>query len=242
MTAEPAGDRTAPMDDRELVEYFADLARQLTAISGVEETMGVIVSAAAELLGCDHVSLSYLHGTELRSASSNDDVGPLLDALQTELQEGPCLDVIRAGGIVVTDDLASDGRWPRYGPRASAVAGVVSSMGTELHDGRRTVGALNLFSSSQAHFGPEDGRDALVAVLSAHATPALAAALERQAAAAALATRDLIGQAKGILMARSGVDANEAFRLLVRASQRTNVKVAEIARDLVARNSTKPAD
>jgi GAF domain-containing protein len=230
------------MEDRELVEYFADLARRLTALADVEDTMGVIVAAAVDLLGCDHASLSYLYGSELRSASSNDDVGPLLDALQTELQEGPCLDVIRGGGIVVSDDVASDGRWPRYGPRASDVAGVVSSMGTELHDGRRTIGALNLFSASPGHFDAEGGRDALVAVLSAHATSALAAAIEREAAAAALATRDLIGQAKGILMARSGVDADEAFRLLVRASQRTNQKVAEIARDLVARNPTRHPD
>jgi GAF domain-containing protein len=229
------------MEDRELVEYFADLARRLTAISGIQETMGVIVAAAVELLECDHASLSYLHGSELRSASSNDDVGPLLDALQTEVQEGPCLDVIRTGGIVVTGDLANDGRWPRYGPRAAEVAGVVSSMGSELHDGRRTIGALNLFSNSAGDFGQDDGRDALVAVLSAHATPALGAAIDRVGAASALATRDLIGQAKGILMARSGIDADEAFRLLVRASQRTNVKVAEIARDLVARNPTKPA-
>jgi GAF domain-containing protein len=229
------------MDDRELVEYFAELARRLTALSGVEETMGVIVAAAVDLLECDHVSLSYLHGKELRRASSNDDVGPLLDAIQTELQEGPCLDVIRTGGIVVSDDLANDDRWPRFGPRAAGVASVASTMGTELHDGRRTIGALNLFSSSPGGFGPDARRDALVAVLSAHATPALAGAIEREAAAAALATRDLIGQAKGILMARSGVDADEAFRLLVRASQRTNVKVAEIARDVVARNPTKPA-
>jgi hypothetical protein len=223
------------MDDRTLVDYFAQLARRLVAIDGVDETMAVVVEAAVELIdGCDHVSLSFLRRGELRSASSNDEIGPILDAIQTETDEGPCLDAIRLGGIQVSDDLSADPRWPEYGPRAVEASRVISSMATELHDGRRNIGALNLFSERPASFTPDHDRDALVSVLAAHATPALAAALHREDATVALASRDLIGQAKGILMARSDIDADQAFDLLVRASQRMNLKLVEVAERLVA--------
>ena len=223
------------MEDRELVEYFADLARKLAVIDGVEQTMAVIVNAAVELVGCDHASLSHMRNKQLLSASSNDEMAPLLDRIQTEEQEGPCLDAIREGGVQVCDDLRVDSRWSRFGPRAHDATGVVSCMATQLHAGQLTIGALNLFSNSPGTFAEPHHQGGLVAVLAAHATPALATALRHESAAAALSSRDLIGQAKGILMAHSKVDADEAFRLLVRASQRTNEKVIDVARQLVDR-------
>jgi hypothetical protein len=196
--------------------------------------MTVVVEVAAEVVdGCDHVSLSHLRNGELRSASSNDDIGPILDAIQTETDEGPCLDAIRVGGVQVADDLADDPRWPAYGPRAVSETSVVSSLATQLHDGSRAVGALNLFADRPAAFTPDPARDATIALLAAHATPAMAAALRHENALASIESRDLIGQAKGMLMARSGVDADAAFDLLVRASQRMNVKLVEVARRVI---------
>jgi GAF domain-containing protein len=221
-------------------QYFAELARRLIAIEGVEDTMTAIVQAAVEVTGCDHASLSYLRGKRLVSASSNDRIGPVLDAIQTETQEGPCLDAIRYGGVVVVDDLRSDVRFSTYGPKAEAATGVLSSMATELNDGRRTIGALNLFSEESGWFAGELQQEALVAILAAHATPALAAALYRENMEVALRSRDLIGQAKGMLMARSGIAEDDAFALLVEASQRTNVKLVDVARRLVEGTLPKP--
>lgn len=222
------------VDDRELVRYFADLAGRLMAVDTVDETMRIIVDAAVELIdGCDHASISHLRGQSLISASSNDDIGIVLDGIQTGAEEGPCLDCIRAGELMVTDDLETDGRWPSYGPHAVESVGVRSSMALPLHDGPRVVGALNLFSDGRAAFvGDADG-DATAAILAAHATPALVAVLFREDMQAALASRDVIGQAKGMLMARAGVDEDAAFDLLKRASQRMQVKLAEVARRLV---------
>lgn len=225
------------MDDRDLVRYFADLARRLMGEEGVEATMQVIVDATVELVeGCDHASISHMRGSSLVSASSNDPIGIALDGIQTGAEEGPCLDCIRTGEVMVTSDLTRDARWPVYGPHAAEATGVISSLALPLHDGRRTLGALNLFADRVDAFGDEveDAEaSATASILAAHATPALVAALHREDMAAALASRDVIGQAKGILMARAGVDEDEAFDLLRRASQRMQVKLAEVARRLV---------
>jgi transcriptional regulator with GAF, ATPase, and Fis domain len=230
--------RQEGVDDRELLDYFADLARRLMAEQSVDATMRLIVAAAVELIdGCDHASLSHMRGKSLVSASSNDTVGILLDGIQTGAQEGPCLEAIRTGEVVASGDLTQEERWPAYGPRAAEAAGVVSSIAFPLHDGRRTVGALNLFSETVDAFGErthDHEVEAVASVLTAHATPALAAALFREDMKAALESRDVIGQAKGMLMARTGVDEEGAFDLLRRASQRMQVKLAEVARRLVS--------
>lgn len=226
------------VDDRELVQYFAELARRLMAEESVETTMQVIVDAAVELVeGCDHASISHMRGRSLISASSSDTIGIALDGIQTGSDEGPCLDAIRTGEVTATADLTNDERWPTYGPRAAETAGVLSSLALPLHDGTRTVGALNLFADRLDAFsdvGSDPDAEAVASILAAHATPALLAALHRKDMQAALASRDVIGQAKGMLMARSRLDEDEAFELLKRASQRMQVKLAEVARRLVA--------
>lgn len=224
------------MDDRSLAGYFAELSRRLVAVDDVRETMALLVGAAVEAVeGCDHASLSHMRGKSLVSASSNDDVGILLDGIQTGAGEGPCLDAIRVGEVMVASDLRVDERWTTYGPRAAEATGVVSSIAHPLHDGRRVLGALNLFSEEVGAFdGGDDEQEGVAAVVAAHCTSALAAALQREDMAAALRSRDIIGQAKGMLMARSQIDEDAAFEILVRASQRTNVKLAEVARRLVS--------
>lgn len=225
------------MDDRELVQYFADLARRLMAEESVDGTMELIVRTALDVIdGCDHSSISCMRGRSLISASSSDVVGRILDGIQTGADEGPCLDSIRTGEVVATADLSTDERWPTYGPRAVESVGVRSSMAVPLHDGRRTIGALNLFGEQVGSFdqgGGEPGDEALATVLAAHATSALAASLHRQDLRAALESRDVIGQAKGMLMARSGIDEDAAFAMLKHASQRMNTKLAEVARRMV---------
>jgi GAF domain-containing protein len=222
------------MDERNLAQYFADLSRRLLEVEGVRETMLVLVNAAVESVeGCDHASISHLQGRSLVSAASSDRIGEILDGIQTGAGEGPCLDAIRTNQVAVAEDLEHDPRWPQYGPRAVESTSVRSSLGYPLYDGRRTIGALNLFSDVTGGFRQAPDEEGVTAILAAHSTAALASALHRETMAAALRNRDLIGQAKGMLMARSGVDEDEAFEILKRASQRTNIKVADLARRLV---------
>jgi GAF domain-containing protein len=222
------------MDERTLAQYFAELSRRLLEVESVRETMLVLVNAAVEAVeDCDHASISHLHGKSLVSAASSDRIGEILDGIQTGAGEGPCLDAIRTNEVTVAEDLERDPRWPTYGPRAVESTSIRSSLGYPLHDGRRTIGALNLFSEVTGGFGQDPEQEAVIAILAAHSTAALASALHREGMEAALENRDLIGQAKGMLMARSGVDDEQAFEILRRASQRTNVKVADLARRLV---------
>lgn len=223
-------------DETEPARYFADISRELVAVPSVGAVLEVLVHAAVEVVGCDHVSISHRKGRALVSAASDDDVGPLLDAAQTDRDEGPCLDAIRLGQPMVSADLANDPRWPAYGPRAFEVAGIRSSYASDLRDaGGRILGALNLFDTRLGFFGSDPQQEARIAILATHTAAALHASLEREQLRAALESRDLIGQAKGILMTRSGVDASSAFDLLVAESQRTNVKLHEVARRLIDR-------
>ena len=222
------------MNHDALVRYFADLATRLMAARTVEGTMRIIVDSAVEVIdGCDHCSISHIRGRSLVSASSSDSAGLVLDGIQTGADEGPCLDAIRTGEVQVAEDLTDDPRWPVYGPRAVESAGVHSSMGQPLHDGGRVIGALNLFGDRVGAFRDDPDDAAMASILAAHATPALVAALYREDMERALASRDVIGQAKGMLMARTGLDDDAAFDLLVKASQRMQVKLAEVARRLI---------
>ena len=158
-------------DDSSIATYFADMALRLLSVDTVDDTLTIIVHSALEIIdGCDHVSVSHLQGKELRSRASNDEIGPLLDAIQTETQEGPCLDAIRDGTVYASDFLGDDPRWPEYGPRAVEATKVLSSMATELNAGGRIIGALNLFSEERGAFGDRFDQQATVAILAAHAT------------------------------------------------------------------------
>lgn len=153
-----------------------------------------------------------------------------LDALQSELGEGPCVDAARSGSRTLTlvDDLADEAsRWPRFAP-AAVDRGVRSLLSFAIAPHDASPGALNLYACEVAAFDAE-----AKAVAEAFATQAAVAVYGAQTIAgldAAVASRDVIGQAKGILMARHGVGAAEAFGMLVSASQDTNIKLVDVAR------------
>ena len=176
------------------------------------------------------------HGVPTAPAAS-DDWATELDKLQFVEQEGPCLDCLREGTVIRVRELSSDTRFPSYGPRAAAL-GAVSALSVPLAADGRTVGALNLYARDNDAFGAEEL--AFGQVLAAHASLAI------QAASAYYSSRDLaeqmrqaldsravIEQAKGVIMARSGCTAEEAFHLLVQQSQAQNMKVRDIAQQLV---------
>jgi hypothetical protein len=103
-----------------------------------------------------------------------------------------------------------------------------------------TLGALNLHSKAANAFGEASRTVGLV--FAAHAAVALSSAIHDEQMEDALQSRDVIGQAKGILMAREGVDAQEAFDMLRRASQRLNVKLRDVASGVIDRSGAAPGD
>ena len=160
-----------------------------------------------------------------------------LDELQYVEHEGPCYDAYRTGTIFRIRDLAADGRWPSYLPRA-VEAGARSMVSLPMASEGKVVGALNLYSQDVDAFTAD--AVSVAEIISAHAGLAsqVAAAMfgHRELAeqlSEAMRSRAVIEQAKGILMAGRRCDAEEAFKLLVELSQNTNVKLRDVAQALV---------
>lgn len=163
--------------------------------------------------------------------------------MQYTTGQGPCLDAIAHGESVYADDLLTDPRWPSFGPMA-ADAGMRSLLSFCLF-GEATLGALNLYAPLPRAFGATDRATGLI--FATHAGVALAAAGELEDATealavetnrlanlhGALASRQVIGRAEGILMQRELISADQAFDLLRRASQHLNTKLQEVAQYVV---------
>ncbi len=223
----------------DLAEAFAEVARSLRAEHSVQTTLERIVHLAADTIdGCDHACVSLVRRGEITTPAANDEVGPKVDEIQYEVSEGPCLDAIREHEVFVTDDLSREERWPHFSQRVAEATGVRSALSYRLFVEADTLGALNLYSKGTAAFSEED--QAVGSIFAAHAAVALSAALNQQQLEEAVASRDVIGQAKGILMARQQVTADEAFEMLRRASQRLNVKLREVAKRVAGTGTAPP--
>jgi transcriptional regulator with GAF, ATPase, and Fis domain len=226
-------------------EDFAEMARSLAAEPTVQATLQRIVELAVEnVVGCDGAGILLVHKSEIVAGSWSSDLVRQIETLEYELGEGPCIDAIGEQAIFESSDLRdSAAQWPRFTPRALD-AGIESMLGFRLFAAEDTLGSLDLYGYRRGAF--DDASRALGTVLAAHASMALAGAQVHESdldtisgLSAALVARDVIGQAKGILMASRHVDAGAAFDLLVAASQKLNVKVRDLADD-VARTGELP--
>ncbi len=218
----------------ELAQTFADVARVLVAEDDVEATLKKITTLAVETIdGCHHAGVSLVQGRKVSTPAASDDVPRQVDAIQYETDQGPCLDAIREHETFRIDDLAAEDRWPKFSKRAAEETGVASMLSFRLFAESDTLGALNLYSKQRAAF--DDEALAVGSVFATHAAVALAGAQHDEQMQKALQTRDVIGQAKGILMAQQDVSADEAFDILRRASQRMNIKLRELAERVASR-------
>jgi len=152
-----------------------------------------------------------------------------LDLRQQETGEGPCVEAARTQQVIIIEDTRDDARWPRFCAAAQAY-GVGSMLCVPLWSGERRLGALSLYASKPKSFSERDVR--LIELFAALAALALAEAQQAEQLRTAITSRDLIGQAKGILMERFQMDSEAAFGALVRISQDLNLKLAAIARHL----------
>ncbi|GAA4844146.1 GAF and ANTAR domain-containing protein [Pseudonocardia benzenivorans] len=218
---------------------FSMLAAALGKTATPEDALRLIVEAAGAMVpAADLVSVTiHLDDGTFETAVCTEPLAARLDELQYRLREGPCLLASsRAGlGVFASSDLGADTRLARWGP-AAAHDGVHSALAVGLfaHEEPPRLGALNFLSRGR---GGLDGADLDAAVvLAAHTAAvldtrraALAAERTNENLRAALRNRDVIGQAKGILMEREGITEEQAFEILRSVSQRMNVKLADIA-------------
>ena len=216
----------APM---ELAEAFADLARLLLNEQSLDATLQRIVDTAVKTVpGCDHAGISLIERRRsISTAAASDEVPHAVDAIQYETSSGPCIDAIREHAAFFVDDLREEPRWPEFSARANEATGVRSVLSLRLFAEEDTMGALNLYSK-EPHAFDEDAQ-AIGAVFAAHAAVAISGGQREANLEKALESRDLIGQAKGILIANRQMTADEAFDALRRASQHLNLKLRDVA-------------
>ena len=226
-------------EDRALQTSLRSLAEILLGAQGVQDLLGDVTSlAAAGLPGCDAASITLMKGGRPTTPVCSAEIAREVDQSQYDTHGGPCLEAIVAAEVVRVDSFEDDDRWPDMSAQAAS-KGVASSLSLPLSTGSEVVGALSLYSRQPANFvGLEE--QAAVFAAQASVTVSNAQALERtqdlaRHLAVALENRDVIGQAKGIIMATDGVSSDEAFVVLRRASQRSNRKLRDIAQEIVDR-------
>lgn len=179
------------------------------------------------------------------TAAASDDRSKHLDEVQRDIGEGPCVDAMRTGEIVVVDDLRSDPRWSPALQQAAADSGLVAVLAVPMVAASGSIGALNLFSDRAAGLDDDARRTASDIAAPVAATLANARAYRRveqlgDQLREALRTRAVIEQAKGILMVRARCDEDAAFDLLRRTSQHQNRKLRDVAVSVVAMRDQLP--
>lgn len=153
-----------------------------------------------------------------------------LDELQVETGTGPCLTAARKQIVVRMHDVAEDVRWAEF-CTAAVDRGVASMLCVPLYVDDHRLGTLSLYGDRPGAF--RENVEPVARVLATLSAIALADSRHRLRMERALHNRDLIGQAKGILMARYGIGADEAFAMLAGRSQRTNCKLLAVAEQVV---------
>ena len=220
-----------PDDVVHLAEMFGDVARVLAAHEDMQATLERIVKLAVEHLDpCEYAGVSFVEGKRISSPASSDEVPRVLDRIQSETGEGPCIDAIKEHEVFQTGDLAAEGRWPQFSRRAFDETGVQSVLSLRLFVERDTMGALNLYATEGDAF--DEGDVAVGSVFAVHAAVAMASARREEGLERKAEGREAIGRAKGIIMARSGVSDERAFEMLKAASQRLNLKLRDVARQV----------
>jgi GAF domain-containing protein len=214
-----------------LARRLAEAARSLQRQTSPQQVMDGIVHLARQMVpGADEATITMVRtDRHCYSAAATSAWASDFDVLQDETGEGPCLDAIWQQETVRVNDLASDPRWPVLGPRA-AERGVHSMLCLQLFVHRDTLGALDLLGRARSAFTDESEHVALL--LASHAAIAAADAQHLENVTSALMNRDIIGQAKGILMERFKITSDQAFAVLAKVSQDTNRKVSAVAEDL----------
>jgi hypothetical protein len=228
-----------------LTADFSQTAQALFSAGDVRATLDQVVAlAVATIEACEYAGIFLVEENVVKTPVSTDPVVADLNSLQHQTGEGPCLDAVAQGITVYAVDFGDDPRWPHFGPQATS-RGIRCNLAFPLLT-NETLGALTLYSRYPLAFGVIDrARGLLLAGLT---TVAFSSALahegdERQLTTLhnALATRELIGEAQGILIERERITSDEAFAVLVRASQHLNIKLREVARRLVDTGETPDA-
>jgi hypothetical protein len=228
----------------DLVVALRTAARDLAgrrSVRDLEQTLEQIVaSAVVTIPGVDAGSISMTEHDRIETRHPTSESIRKLDEKQSELHEGPCITAIEdppETGTVLAGDLGgADGeRWPRFAPYA-VEAGYRSLLSTQLSVDGGIRAALNLYSTTPHAF--DEHAQTLAGLFGIQAAMLLYGANTASHLQRAVDSRDLIGQAKGVLRERFKVDDEGAFQMLVKSSQETNMKLTAVAQWLLDNTDT----
>jgi GAF domain-containing protein len=212
---------------------LAEAARVINAAQDLEDTLDAIVRATvASVPGFDHVGISILHRDgDVETKAATGQLVWELDDLQYRIGEGPCVSALHEEPVVTAPDITHEQRWPRYVPEAVRRTGLQAQMAVQLFANEKTLGGLNLYSTSSATIDPDAVH--VAEVFATHAALALERARRESDLNDAIASRQEIGMAIGLTMARFRLDRDRAFQYLVRASSTSQIKLRDLAREVV---------
>jgi GAF domain-containing protein len=223
---------TANDSTLELATALARASELINESRTVEDTLDAIVHATrASLPEFPHVSISLKRGDgTFETAAGTDQLVWELDGVQYELGEGPCVQAVEHEPVVVVPTLRHEQRWPAYVP-AAVTQGVRSQLAVRLFSNSRHIAGLNLYSTEHDEIEQSSAETALL--FATHAAIILGHAQQEEQLNQALASRKVIGQAIGIVMERYRIDADRAFQFLLRASSSSNIKLRDVAEEIV---------
>lgn len=212
---------------------LAAVAESLNDSTSAVEMLQAIVAVARDALEeIDHVGITLRpRKGPMSTDASTDETVLVLDQIQYDLDEGPCVSAARGPGtVVVAEHLRHHGDWHEFVQRAIP-HGVRSVLAVRLftHDG--TVGVLNMYSVTSDTISAET-RDT-AELFATHAAYAYGHRRQVDDLHLALETRELIGNAVGIVMERYDLDRDRAFEYLVRTASTSEVKLRVLAAELV---------
>ena len=226
------------IDPDALAKSVARLEGVDPADTGLDAALELAVLETDDVFDVDGAGLMLVgeDGT-LRYVSASDEPGHMLEHLQEQFGEGPCVDAFLADTVVKAHDMGADRRWPSVGPLA-ARHGVHAVMGVPIDLPEGPVGTLNVYAA-RPHPWDDDEVAAIQAYTRVIASLLRAAARAHLSGAAAtqlqhaLDHRVLVEQAKGVLMERRGLDQQAAFDLLRSRARSTRRPLQEVAREVV---------
>jgi ANTAR domain len=248
--------RQADAPPTRLARVFADIAEQLYDANSFDDVLLRIANAAVSTIaGCRMASVTLCERSEYRTAASTDPAATAVDQAQYKSHEGPCLDAVDTPMVYAQS--FPDERWPTLasGPTESGVQSALSYRLAAASSATADSGGGSLNSYGVSPYAFNDTAQEIGLILAAHASVAVRAVDERSTLQSlrrdlqqVLLSRDVIGQAKGILMERLEITPEDAFDMLRRSSQRLNVKLRDVARGLAetgefrTTRTSRPAD
>ncbi len=238
----PAGDdsdveQSAPEDD-ELGESLTALAGLSSARLGLEDLLTQVATFAVQAIpGAEGAGLTLLEADRSDTVVKSAPFVAQVDDIQYRLGQGPCISATSTGEVMRSGSLGGDPRWPRFGPRVGRL-GVHSVLSLPLVTPDGVLGAMNIYAHAKdafderaEHLGRLFAVPAAIAVQNAQIlaqTQRLATKLQ-----AALTSHAIVDRAVGILMARSGITADQAFHRLRTLSQHEHTKLSAVAAGIV---------